>query len=348
MVAARSVVRVVLGAIVLSAAFQFVLPATASPVALAAPGDDAMAMAYLLSELEAAGDFNALYDLIHPDAHAVIPRDAVVGWYFDYFAPRGASPATITGVRFVSWQWPVMGEVYPVTAEVSYTQEFWDGGAQMIEEDVVRLVQDDKGTWRWFFGRSPEFVQEMIDAYVEPYPTGTLLSAAVIDVGSFWAGVFAQANLDYSAPDVLVYQIGIDSICDYIAGGPATYCPYNNMIYVDEDWYAVTSAEIGDFAWVTILAHEWGHHVQDQMIEDGLDPLVEWTGTAAPELEADCLAGVYAQDAETRGWLETGDLEEAVTISMISGGEGHGSGDDRMTAFMTGYLGGLYGCGLTL
>jgi hypothetical protein len=84
-----------------------------------------MEMAYFLSELEAQNSFNALYDLIHPDAHAVIPRNAVVGWYIDNFAPRGASAATITGVRFISWTWAVTGVTYPVTAEVSFTQEFW-------------------------------------------------------------------------------------------------------------------------------------------------------------------------------------------------------------------------------
>ena len=307
-----------------------------------------MDMAYLLSVLESEWNFNALYDLIHPDARAVVPRNAVVGWYFDYFAPRGPTPAVITGVQFVSWQWAVTGKVYPRTAEVSYIQEFWEDGAQTVEEDVVRLVQDDQGTWRWFFGRSAEFVQEMIDAYVAPYPEGTLLSAAVEDVGAFWYDVFWQASIVYNVPDVLVYRTSVDSICGWVGGGPGFYCGTNDTIYVDEDWYLATVAEIGDFAWVTILAHEWGHHVQDQLAESGVSGSSSGFGTRAIELEADCLAGVYAQDAEVRGWLETGDLSEAVTISILAGGGDHGSSDDRLSAFMAGYFDGLYGCGLTL
>jgi hypothetical protein len=314
----------------------------------ASAADDAMEMAHLLSVLEANGHFNALYDLIHPDARAIVPRNAVVGWYFDYFAPRGAAPAVVTGVEFIDWEWGVTGKHYRNTAEVSFIQEFWDGGARTILEDVVRLVQDDEGTWRWFFGRSREFVQEMIDAYVEPYVPDVLLGSAVDDVGQFWLNVFRQAGLAYDAPDVLVYRDYIDSICGVSNGGPGFYCMMNDTIYVDENWYFATIAEIGDFAWVTILAHEWGHHVQDQLAENGLADAFVFRGTTAVELEADCLAGVYAQDAAVRGWLDAGDISEAVTISMLAGGDDHGTGDNRLTAFMAGYLNGLVGCGLAL
>lgn len=310
--------------------------------------DDAMEMAYFLSVLEERGSFNALYDLIHPDAHAVVPRNAVVGWYIDNFSPRGASAASITGVRFVSWTWEVTGVTYPVTAEVSFTQEFWDDGAQTVLDDVVRLVQDDDGVWRWFFGRNQDFVEEMIDLYVAPYPKETLLSSAVEDVGNFWIGVFWQAGLDYRPPEVLVYQNGVDSICGGTDVGPASYCALSTTIYVDEDWYFATVNNIGDFAWVTILAHEYGHHVQAQLSENRIAQAPEFQGITGLELGADCLAGVYAQDAQTRGLLETGDIAEAVNISILAGGGDHGSSDDRATAFMIGYLSGFYGCGLTL
>lgn len=54
-----------------------------------------------------------------------------------------------------SWTWDVTGETYQYVAEVSYSQEF----AEQTVEDVVRLVFHDQ-TWRWFFGRSKEFVDE--------------------------------------------------------------------------------------------------------------------------------------------------------------------------------------------
>jgi len=347
----RGIARVLLTTLLLAIVAAGTLAHSPSRVAAAprsAASDDAKQTAYLLSVLESDGSFNALYDLIHPDARSVIPRDAAVGWYLEQFAPRGASPAVVTGVRFVSWRWAVTGKVYPDTAEVSYVQEFWDDGAETIEEDVVRLVQDDQGMWRWFFGRNRAFVEEMIDAYVEPLPAGTLLATAVEDVGGFWRNVFGQSGLAYQAPDVVVFRTAIDSICEGIGGGPAFYCGFNDTIYVDEDWYVATADEIGDFAWVTILAHEWGHHAQDQLADNDMEGSSVFRGVAAVELEADCLAGVYAQDAEVRGLLATGDLDEAVTISNLAGGGTHGTGDERLSAFMAGYLDGLYGCGLTL
>src|SRR5204863_9876471 len=106
-----------------------------------------------------------LYDLIHPDAHEEVPRSAVVGWYENNFAPRGAAAAVILGVRFVSWTWQVTGKVYPYTAEVSYSQYFYDDGGGTVESDVVRLVRDQAGEWRWLFGRSRDFGHEQIALY---------------------------------------------------------------------------------------------------------------------------------------------------------------------------------------
>jgi hypothetical protein len=116
------------------------------------------------------------------------------------------------------------------------------------------------------------------------------------------------------------------------------------------DYFIYFDQEIGDFAWITILAHEWGHHVQAM------------SGTYAgqgnrQELQADCLAGSYALDAETRGLLQPGDITEAVAISSAGGDPvwlpqdqdgAHGTSDERVTAFMRGYLDGFIGCGFAL
>lgn len=115
-----------------------------------------------LSRLEKDGAFDALYDRLHPDAQAIVPRAAVVGWYEHDFWPRGPGEITVTGVQFVSWTWPVTGTTYPNTAEVSFTQPF--SSEDSVMSDVVRLVESD-GEWRWFFGRSPEFVAEQISRY---------------------------------------------------------------------------------------------------------------------------------------------------------------------------------------
>ncbi|GIW04074.1 MAG: hypothetical protein KatS3mg059_0694 [Thermomicrobiales bacterium] len=322
-------------------------PASATAVYRSRDAQDAMQMAYYLSVLEANGQFNALYDLIHPDAHAIIPRAAVVGWYQNEFAPRGASPALITGVRFVVWTWPVTGVTYPYTAEVSFVQEFWDGGAQTVLQDVVRLVQDRYGTWRWFFGRSREFVQEQIDRYVNQTPRGGLVDTAVADIGAFWATIFDNAGLPYREPRVVTFAVYVSTACGEISGSPAAYCPRNRTIYIDLDWQEPVM-QIGDFAWITILAHEWGHHVQAQLSRARIATSFGDGSDQSIELQADCLAGVYAQDADTRGVLDVGDLTEAVIIAALSGDSSHGTGDDRLSAFMLGYLTGLYGCGVTI
>lgn len=118
----------------------------------------AAATAVDLSELEATGAFDALYNRLHPDAQAIIPREAVVGWYATDFAPLGPGAATVTGVTVIDWTWGVTGQTYSNTAEVAYEQPFADGS---VVEDVVRLVESD-GEWRWFFGRSREFVDGQI------------------------------------------------------------------------------------------------------------------------------------------------------------------------------------------
>lgn len=111
-----------------------------------------------ISVLEAQGRFSDIYDQMHPDAQAFIPRAAVVGWYENDFAPLGPGVITVTGVEYVTWTWPVTGKTYANTAEVSFQQPFANGS---VVSEVVRLVESG-GNWRWFFGRSPEFVDEQI------------------------------------------------------------------------------------------------------------------------------------------------------------------------------------------
>lgn len=118
-----------------------------------------------ISGLEATGDFSALYDRMHPDAKAIVPREVVVGWFGGYFAGKETTGITVTGVHFVSWTWSVTGVTYSHTAGVFFVQPIRVNGEYTEIEDVVRLVQDDTGEWRWFFGRSTEFVNEQIDKY---------------------------------------------------------------------------------------------------------------------------------------------------------------------------------------
>lgn len=337
-----------LGTILLLAIFLAGLP---SPVAAQSSADEqaAAATAEEISWLESTGDFNSVYDRIHPDAHAIIPRAAVIGWYQNDFGPLGPGVATVTGVRFVEWTWPVTGQAYPYTAEVSFRQPFANG---TVAEDVVRLVQDGSGEWRWFFGRSREFIEEQIAKYAPPPPVVSNVSifdVVITDLNTYWSLAFAASGQPYTPPNVVAIETIAYSSCDAIDPyiSPAAYCSLDQTIYFSPSWFSDVEYAIGDFAWITIMAHEWGHHVQ------ALDGAYLGVGNQH-ELQADCLAGSYGRDAETRGLLDPGDITEAILISATFGDPiglpqdspgAHGTNDDRVTAFMRGYLDGFIGCG---
>lgn len=119
----------------------------------------AAATAVYLSQLEATGDLATLGGWLHPDAQAVVPASVVAGWFAAEWLPRGPGPIAVVRVEIGPWTWPVTGTTYPSTATVAFRQPFADGS---VSADVVRLVQDERGTWRWFFGRDRVFVDRQI------------------------------------------------------------------------------------------------------------------------------------------------------------------------------------------
>jgi predicted metalloprotease len=137
------------------------------------------------------------------------------------------------------------------------------------------------------------------------------------------------------------------------------YCPRDQKVYIDLEFYRDLREKLGapgDFAQAYVIAHEVGHHVQrleNILREDG--------GSVAIELQADCLAGAWAKDAEARGLLEVGDLDEAINAAQQIGDDTlqkkatgrvrpetftHGSSAQRVGSFRKGYDGGARACGL--
>jgi predicted metalloprotease len=126
----------------------------------------------------------------------------------------------------------------------------------------------------------------------------------------------------------------------------AFYCRAEQAIYYAPAGLDVHRRRIGDFAPIVVMAHEWGHHLQRLL---GIAPI---QGNAF-ELQADCLAGAYTSDAGQRDLLDPGDITEAVAMSATAADPlglpqdtpgAHGINDDRITAFMRGYLGGVDAC----
>jgi hypothetical protein len=126
-------------------------------------------VAETVAGLEVSGSFGLLYRSMHPDAQAIIPWEAVAGWYENEFTHVGEPAPRAVKVRFISWTWEVTGKTYPNTAEVALRQEFPDG---TVVRDEVRLVKDQFGNWGWFFGRTRTFVEVQIARFPEP-PEGS-------------------------------------------------------------------------------------------------------------------------------------------------------------------------------
>jgi predicted metalloprotease len=181
-------------------------------------------------------------------------------------------------------------------------------------------------------------------------------------VDAFWAARFAEAGRHYDPPKgVVPFNEKIVTACGRADPDQeaAFYCVIDEKIYYSESFRSLIDAQIGDFAWVVVVAHEWGHHIQAQLgFELGVSPDLSDEGAPfALEQQADCLAGAYSIDAELSGWLDPGDIDEALRMTEISGDppgtawndpRAHGTGDDRIGAFLDGYSGGLTACDLSL
>ena len=332
--------------------------------------DRANAAATAAEILRMAGErkFNAMYDSMHPDAMAIVPRAAAVGVFTDVYAEAQAGQAQITGVEIVPWTWGVTGTEYPYAAEISFIQPFVDENNQQTWlEDAMYLV-DSGGEWRWFFGSSPEIVQEAIATYgqqSEPITEGDLIQNVVNDLDAFYADVLSYTDQPYYSPGVVLVAPGdrVGTAC-----GPATpgfyafYCPLDQTIYLEEQKLAEIE-QTDDFIPAFVIAHEWAHHVQDSVGLERVGPgdrPDSWEEVYSIELElmADCMSGAWAQDLDSRGALETGDVDATVDFTVNTLGDpgfiaeydpqAHGSGAQRSQSILLGYSDGFLGCNIVI
>jgi predicted metalloprotease len=174
------------------------------------------------------------------------------------------------------------------------------------------------------------------------------------DLNAKWQALFEEAGYAYSNAGLVAYNHPIPIAgCRGIADpklGPF-YCPENMTVYYPLSWRGrggQTAAEVGDFAVAVILAHEVGHHVQ-HLIGIGQDPSLY---TIHRELQADCLAGVWARSIYEEGLLEPGDVKEAIRVLANAADlpgtppkslGAHGTEAQRADAFFTGYESGRGG-----
>ena len=158
-----------------------------------------------------------------------------------------------------------------------------------------------------------------------------------------WTQEFANNNLEYVEPTLVLFSGQVQSACG-VAGsqvGPF-YCPADQKLYIDLSFYDQLSQEYGasgDFAMAYVVAHEVGHHVQNLL--GIMDQVQGYRGQVSEteynelnvrlELQADYLAGVWANYVQEQGVLEEGDFEEALTAA-------HAVGDDTLQKQYQGYV----------
>lgn len=160
-------------------------------------------------------------------------------------------------------------------------------------------------------------------------------SVALKTTEDAWENIFAASGREYSPATLVLYTGATDTACGYgqSAMGPF-YCPADHKVYIDLSFYRDMETKLGgggDFALGYVLAHEVGHHVQNQL---GITKIVRQQQQGASqrevnqlsvltELQADCFAGVWGRKVAQDGLLESGDLEEALNTATAIG-------DDRL------------------
>ena len=192
------------------------------------------------------------------------------------------------------------------------------------------------------------------------------VSFVLDDNQEVWTRKFAEMGRSYRPATLVLYADGVQSGCGSASSamGPF-YCPADEKVYIDLGFYRELRSRFGapgDFAQAYVLSHEIGHHVQHLFgIDEGVrnqqsvSPRDANVVQVAMELQADCLAGVWANSTGQRQLLEEGDVAEAMNAAAAVGDDRiqtestgrvtpetwtHGSSEQRMTWFERGFRSG--------
>jgi uncharacterized protein len=179
---------------------------------------------------------------------------------------------------------------------------------------------------------------------------GQLVSGILGSTEVQWKQLFAQSGRSYEPPTLVMFSGSTSSACGFAkaAMGPF-YCPTDRKVYLDTSFFqdleqrfraCNAGSKTCQFSQAYVIAHEVGHHVQNllgilpkvQSAQRGLDKVEVNRLQVRVELQADCLAGIWANHAQqTWGFIEPGDVEAALqTASAI--------GDDRLQRQAQGYV----------
>jgi predicted metalloprotease len=191
------------------------------------------------------------------------------------------------------------------------------------------------------------------------------VSVVLADTEEVWRQEFAERGAQYVEPELVLFADAVASACGQASSavGPF-YCPADNRVYLDTDFFRTMEQQLGargEFAKAYVIAHEVGHHVQNLIgvmdetmrIRQRVSEAEANAISVRVELQADCLAGVWARTAHEKfGVLERGDIESAMDAASRIGDDAlqrrsqgyvvpdsftHGTSDQRQRWFYKGF-----------
>jgi predicted metalloprotease len=175
-----------------------------------------------------------------------------------------------------------------------------------------------------------------------------------------WLSFFAENNQTYSPPKLVLFRTATQSLCGTATSqvGPH-YCPLDKTIYLDETFFDELKnrfgANGGDVAEAYVIAHEVGHHIQNEL--GILENINDNASSIKAELQADCFAGLWAYSIKDLGVFEIGEIHEAIDAAAAVGDDRiqekitgrvnpeswtHGSSQERASWFNRGYETGAF------
>ena len=207
--------------------------------------------------------------------------------------------------------------------------------------DPSLLLQDGAAP-----GAVPQAPQERVETRA-PSREDKMADFTAVVLGSTedtWTELFARGGRTYRKPTLVLFTGAVQSACGFAqaAVGPF-YCPADQKLYIDLAFYRDLQDRFrapGDFAQAYVIAHEVGHHVQNLLgIAEKVQAAQQRSGQRGAaalsirmELQADCLAGIWAAHANrSKQILEPGDLEEGLNAAAAVG-------DDRIQMASRGYV----------
>lgn len=248
------------------------------------------------------------------------------------------------------------------------------GGSLGIGAIVIALVGGA------VFGINPLTILSMLSGGGDPAPqvqqgpahpppandqSAKFVSVVLADTEDVWTEVFKQGGATYHAPKLDLFRGAIRTGCGagQSAMGPF-YCPADQKVYIDLSFFDTLRSRLGapgQFAQAYVIAHEVGHHVQDELgitrkVDAARSRMNEAQTNAVSvrvELQADCYAGVWANHSQqSKHWLDPGDIESAMNAAAKIGDDTlqrsagravvpesftHGSSAQRQRWFQSGF-----------